>query len=293
MSFRILTDSASALTPADAAEYNVGVISFLFTVGGKDYRCFNPDKDPDEEAKHFYDLMRMKADITTSLVNADKFLTAFDAVLSAGEDVLYIGIAGGISGTVQAARIAAGEVLERYPERACLVVDSLAASLGQGMLVMEAARLRDAGLTVHQTAVEIDRIKYDLRQEVTLDSLYYLKKSGRVSALQSLAGGMLNIKPLIHGSDAGTLEMHGKVRGRINSMIALADSCAEHLASPDTLIGIAHADCLKEAETLRGMITERTGATNFLIRYYDLCTGAHIGPGTIAVFYNSKDGRKL
>ncbi len=293
MSFRILTDSASALTPADAAKYNVGVISFVFTVGGKDFLCFHPDKDTEAEAKRFYELLRIKADVKTSLINADKFLSAFDAVLAGGEDLLYIGIAGGISGTLQAARIAAEEVLKRYPERTCLVVDSLAASLGEGMMVMQAARLRDAGYSISQTVAEIDRLKYNFRQEFTIDSLYYLRKSGRVSALASIAGGMLGIKPLLHGSDAGTLEMHGKVRGRMNSLVALADSCAVHLASPDTLIGIAHADCLRDAETLRDMIAERTGAENFMIRYYDLCTGAHAGPGTLAVFYDSADGRKV
>ncbi len=293
MSFRILTDSASALTPDDATKYNIGIISFVFTVGGKDFRCFNTDADYAAEAKQFYDLLRVKADITTSLINADKFLTAFDTVLKAGQDVLYLGIAGGISGTMQSARAAAEEVSERYPERRCIVVDTLAASFGEGMLVLEAARMRDEGLSVQETAAQIERIKFELRQEVTLDTLYNLKKSGRVSALRSFAGGMLNIKPLIYGSDIGTLEMYGKVRGRKSSLVALADSCAKHLRSHDEMIGISHADCEGDALLLRDMVEERTGAKHFMIRYFDLCTGVHCGTGALALFYFSKHGRKI
>ena len=293
MSFKILTDSSCNLTAADATKYNVGVISFVFTVGGKDFRCFNPESDPIADAKRFYDLMRIKADIKTSLINADKLLNAFETVLSAGEDVLFIGISAGISGTMQAARFAAEEAGARYPERKCVVIDSSAASLGQGMVVMEAARMRDEGRTIYETATALEQIKFELRQEFTIDTLYHLKKSGRVSALASFAGSMLNIKPILYGSDMGTLEVSGKVRGRMKAITALADSCAENLRSPQELICITHGDCEKDALLLQNLVEEKTGAQNFMMRYFDLCTGAHVGPGTLAIFYFSKNGRKI
>lgn len=291
MSYRVLTDSASNLTPQDAEKYGIEIVPFTFSMGGKDFKCYVPGTDQDEELKKFYELMRVKADIRTSMINADRMLNAFETVFEKGEDVLFIGISGQISGTMQAARMAADEALERHPERNCVVVDSLAASLGEGMLAIHAAALRDKGLTIYETAIALETLKMNLRQEFTVNDLFFLKRGGRVSSLSAFAGSMLGIKPMLYGSDAGRIELAGKVRGRSNSIAALADSLAKNIFSKEGLICIAHGDCEADAQLLRDMIVSRTGAEDFLIRCMDLCTGAHAGPGALAVFYFSKTGR--
>ncbi len=293
MSFRIITDSSSNLVASDVEKLGIDIISYTFNVLGKDYKCYNPNSDGVEEAKRYYNILREGAEIKTSLINADKFLSYFESVMAEGEDVLFIGMSSGVSGSVQAARMAAEEAMEKYEGRNCIVVDSLCASLGEAILVIEAVKMRDEGKSLTETAVRIERMRTSIRQEFTVDDLKYLKRGGRISPATAMLGGMLNIKPLLYGTDSGKIESFGKVRGRMKALTALADSCAENLRSPDDLICISHADCENAANMLVDMIKDRIPANNFMIRYYDLCTGAHIGPDTVAIFYMSRNGRKI
>jgi len=293
MSYKILTDSASNLTPQDAEQYKIEVVPFSFSLGGRDFKCYAAGVDQAEELAQFYELMRVKADIKTSMVNADRMLNAIESIFSGGEDVLFIGISGQISGTMQSARAAAEEAMARYPERNCVVIDSLSASLGEGLLAIRASEMQQKGLTIYETATAVESLKMKLCQQFTVDDLYFLKRSGRVSALSAFAGSMMGIKPMLYGSDAGRIELSGKVRGRARAMAALANSVAEHCLSKDDLIGITHGDCEGDAMLLRDMIASQTGAEHFIIRCFDLCTGAHAGPGALAVFYVSKTGRNV
>ncbi|MCI8590302.1 MAG: DegV family protein [Clostridiales bacterium] len=293
MSYKILTDSASNLTPQDAEQYKIEVVPFTFSMGGRDFKCYAPGVDQADELARFYELMRVKADVKTSMVNADRMLNAIESIFLSGEDVLFIGISGQISGTMQAARAAAEEAMERYPERNCVIVDSLSASLGEGLLAIRASEMQQQGFTIYETATAIEALKMKLCQQFTVDDLYFLKRSGRVSSLSAFAGSMMGIKPMLYGSDAGRIELSGKIRGRAKAMAALADSLAAHCQSKDDLIGITHGDCEEDALLLRDMIMSRTGAEHFMIRCFDLCTGAHAGPGALAVFYISKTGRRV
>lgn len=293
MSFRIITDSSSNLIADDVKRLGIDMLSYTFSTLGKDYKCYNPNSDGVEDAKRYYNILRDGADIKTSLINADKFLAAFEPVMEGGEDVLFIGMSSGVTGTIQAARMAAEEAMAKHKERRCLVVDSLCASLGEALLVFEAVKMRDEGKSLAETAIKLERIRINIRQEFTVDDLKYLKRGGRISPTTALIGGMLNIKPLLYGNDDGKIESFGKVRGRIKALSALADSCAENIRSSDDLICIAHADCEDAANMLVDMIKKRIPANNFMLRYYDLCTGAHIGPDTVAIFYFSRNARKI
>ena len=292
--FEIITDSAVNLPDSYRVERNIHVVPFYYLVGNKEYSCLEAGVPYRESAKKFYDLMKTGADIKTSLISESRFIEEAEPFLNAGKDVLFLTIASGISGTFQQATAAAKTLSEKYPDRTVIAVDSANASMGQGLLALKAADLRDMGESVESAAQWLKDNAYLLNSYLTVSNLKYLKKSGRISALAALAGTLLSIMPIIKadGGEVPKLAVCGKEHGRRKSISALINAFKANVVNPEMqTVAITHADCEDEAIALAEEV-KKLGVQDVIIEYYDLCTGSHVGPGTIALFFMGKDRRK-
>ena len=293
MPFEIITDSAVNLPDSLRRERKIHVIPFRYLVGGVEYDCLTEDVPFRESAKKFYALLSSGADIKTSLISESRFIEEAEPFLEEGKDVLFLTLAEGLSGTIQQARAAAQTLSKKYPERTVIAVDSANASMGQGLLALKAADLRDMGESCLAAAEWLKENAYKLNSYLTVDNLKYLKKSGRISTLAAIAGTLLSIKPIIKadGGDIPRLTVCGKEHGRRKSISAILNAFRENVISPETQVcAITHADCETEAFALAEEI-KKLGVPEVIIEYYDLCTGSHVGPGTIALFFMGKDRR--
>ncbi|MDE7163396.1 MAG: DegV family protein [Clostridia bacterium] len=283
--FDIFVDSAANLTDEIIKENEIKVISYTCLINGKEINCYEDGVPFAETAKKFYAAMRDGADTKTTLVNADKIMTAVTPSLEAGRDALIITIAEGISGTYNQAVEAAKELKEKYPERKILVSQSANASLGEGLVALYAARLANDGDDIESCHKWIESNKFNIHGVCTVDSLKYLKRGGRVSTALAIAGTILNIKPVLHGDENSKLTVFCNERGRKKSIAKLIETFKENVIDPENqTVAIAHADCEEEALELAERI-KALGAKDIVMNYYDLCTGAHAGPGTIALFF--------
>ena len=234
----------------------------------------------------FYAKLREGKMSTTSQINADEFARTFEPILEAGEDVLYIAFSSGLSGTCQSAYIARDELKEKYPERKIYVFDSLCASMGEGLLVYQAALLKRAGTDIDSLYKWLGENVLKLCHWFTVDDLNHLKRGGRVSTTAALVGTMLGIKPVLHVDDEGHLIPVSKVRGRRQSLDALVQKMAETAIHPDEqTIFISHGDCLKDAEYVAEQVRSKFGVKNIQINFVGPVIGAHSGPGTVALFF--------
>ena len=279
--YQIITDSGSDLCAAFLADIQVKSASLTVNFQGQTL----PDS-VDNGIKAIYDGLRAGETATTSAINPEGWKDAIRPALEAGEDVLVIAFSSGLSTTYQSAVIAADELQEDFPQRKILVVDSLCASLGQGLLVWHAAKKRDEGLSLEALAAWVENIRPNLAHWFTVDSLVYLKRGGRVSAATALVGTMLNIKPILHVDDEGHLTSVTTVRGRKASIKALADKLGETILPEEKGTAyICHGDCLEDAQYLSDLIREKYGVREVYIGYTGAVIGSHSGPGTLALFY--------
>ncbi len=284
-SFDIFVDSSANLTEKMIDDYDINVISYTCSIDGKEMLCYEKGVPFEETAKKFYNAMREGAETKTTLINAEKIINAVTPSLESERDVLMVTITTRLSGTYNQALEAQKQLKESFPDRKFIVVDSFNASLGEGLLAVYAAELGGEGKGVEECAQWIEDNKLNLNSYVTVSSLKYLKKGGRISSATAIVGTILNIKPVIWGSDKGILEVLCNERGRKKAINKLADMFKERVIDPENQhIAIAHADCEEEALELAEKIKEY-GARDVTLNMYDLCTGAHIGPGTIALFF--------
>ena len=291
--FEIITDSAVNLPDSYRIGRSIHVIPFRYTCDGKEYSCLEEGTSFSERAKKFYELLSSGADIKTSLISESRFFEKAEPFLAAGKDVLFLTIASGISGTYRQAMAAAETLSRKYPNQTVIAIDSANASMGQGLLALKAADLRDMGESCLSAAEWLQQNTYKLNSYLTVDSLKYLKKSGRISALAAIAGALLSIKPVIRadGSETPKLAVCGKEHGRKKSISALLRAFKENAVNPETqIVAITHAGCEAEAAALAEEV-KKLGVKDVIIEYYDLCTGAHVGPGTIALFFMGRDRR--
>ena len=293
MTYEIITDSASNLTRDLLDQYNIKMISYTVTINGEDYECYDPDRDYALAGKDFYDKMRNGAKVTTSLVNSARFTDFFTPILEDGKDIIFVGISSGLSGTVQAARIAAEDLEEEYPGRKITVIDSLGASLGEGLLVIELSKLRARGVSAADAAAWYEAHKMDMNHVFTVDDLKYLKRGGRISSAEAIIGSILSIKPVLQADDNGKIIAFSKTRGRKKALAEIAGQTVRHIVNPESqTIAIAHCDAPEDAQYVADLIREACPVKDVIIRYYDICTGTHVGPGTVAIFFMGK-GRSL
>ena len=292
-SFDIFADSAANLTDGMVAETGIKIIPFHYIINGEEKPCYEEGVPFAKIAKEFYTELAKGTDIKTSLICEQQFVEALTPSLEAGRDVILVTITEGLSGTFAQAMKAADTLKEKFPDRKVFVVDSVNASLGEGYLAYKAAKLRESGASVDECATWLEDNKYLYNSYVTVNDLKYLRRSGRVSTIAAVAGAILNIKPMLkaNGGSPATLAVYAKERGRRKSIDALLSAFKEYTGAnfADTVC-ITHGDCEEEALALAEEFKKR-GATQVFIEYYDLCTGSHVGPGTLAVFFFGKDRR--
>lgn len=279
--FHIVTDSGSDLTQAMIASLNITVVPLMVNFKGQT----QPD-NVDDGVGAFYDGLRAGEVATTSAINPTGWEEKIEPILAAGQDALVITFSSGLSTTYQSAVIAADELKEKYPVRNIRVVDSLCASLGQGLLVWYACQKRDAGMSLDELTTWLEENKFNLCHWFTVDDLMYLKRGGRVSAATALVGTMLQIKPVLHVDNEGHLINVAKARGRKASIEALAKKLGElGLEGENDTVFISHGDCIEDAKLLETILKEKFGVKEVIIGYVGAVIGSHSGPGTLALFF--------
>ncbi len=282
--FVILTDSSADLSAELAAQIGVQVLPLSFIMD--DHTYYNYPDNREMDPHRFYERLRGGELATTNAVNVAQYTEALEPLLQAGKDVLILAFSSGLSTTYNSSRLAVEELSARYPDRKLYTVDTLCASLGQGLLVWYAARERDKGHSIEEVRDWIEERKLNLCHQFTVDDLHFLKRGGRISAATAVVGSMLQIKPVLHVDNEGHLINIGKVRGRHASFKALVDRMEETAIDSGSLtVFISHGDCLEDAETVAGMVKKRFGVQDIYINYVGPVIGAHSGPGTVALFY--------
>ena len=281
----IMTDTTADLPESYIQEHQLAILSLSYTIEGTTYDRENP-----LDVREFYAKMRAGSMPTTSQVNPEQAKEAFKACLDQGNDVLYICFSSGLSGTCSSCMIAAEEIREsgEYPDRKLIVIDSLSASLGEGLLVHKAVQLKEAGKSMEEVADWVEKNKLHLCHNFTVDDLFHLHRGGRVSKATAVLGTMINIKPVLHVDDEGHLIAIGKVRGRKKSLAALVDRMADQIKGyedQNSEVFISHGDCQEDAEYVQKLVQERFGVDKFIINHVGPTIGAHSGPGTVALFF--------
>ncbi len=280
--FVIITDSSCDFTPEMVQETGVKSIALSFLLDGRSYK--NTPDGSDISFESFYSLLRDKKDVKTSAVNGETFRVYFESELEAGNDVLYVGFSSGLSATYNCAAVAAKELSEQYPDRKIYTVDSLCASLGQGLLVYLAAKKKAEGADIESVRDYCESIKMSVCHQFTVDDLMFLKRGGRISAVTAVAGTMLAIKPVLHVDDNGKLVNIAKARGRKASIQSLFEKMKKTYDGVTKDVFISHGDCIEDAQYLASLIKNEYGV-DARIGYVGPVIGAHSGPGTLALFY--------
>ncbi|OUO78864.1 fatty acid-binding protein DegV [Blautia sp. An249] len=279
----ITTDNNSDLPDAYMQEHGVGCSYLSYAMDGVNYTHDN--FLPVEE---FYARMRQGSMPTTAQVNPENAKNLMEPYLKEGADILHIAFSSGLSGSYNSCKIAAEELAEEYPQRKIIVIDSLAASLGQGLLVHLAVQKKEAGEEMEQVARWVEENKNKIVHAFTVDDLNHLYRGGRVSKTTAVLGGMLNIKPVLKVDDEGKLVPVGKVRGRKKSLAALVDAMDEKIGkykdSCDTVF-MSHGDCIDDVNYVLEKIKAKYPVKTILVNHVGATIGAHSGPGTVALFF--------
>ena len=279
--YQIITDSTCDF-PNEYYE-KLGVTVVPLTVRFRDLEQRDTN---DDSLKQIYDGLRAGEAATTSAINPQQWADVMEPVLKDGRDILVLAFSSGLSTTYQSAVIAAEELREIYPDRTIYVVDTLAASLGEGLLLWYACRKRDEGMDIHSLYRWTEETKLHICQWFTVDDLMYLKRGGRVSTATALVGTMLQIKPVLHVDNEGHLINMAKTRGRKAAIDALAEKlCTSGAGYDNRFVTISHGDCREDAEYLAGLLKKCCGVEEVLISYVGAVIGSHAGPGTVALFF--------
>lgn len=284
MNFKIFTDSGAGLTKEILEKFKIDIVALSFINDGKIYD--SQLIGTEEYYKDFYKMLRNKENLTTSAANEYAFINAFEPYLKKGIDILYIGFSSALSVTYSCAEKAIQTLKVKYPNREIQSVDSLNASLGQGLYVYNACLLKEEGKSIDEIVkvLEVDKQKYN--SLFTVKTLAYLCRGGRVSKLSFAIGTVVDIKPLMYVSEKGKLQAYSKVIGRRRSVFALADKVAKTIIDSDNqTVFISHGDCEGEAKLLANLISDRINVKNFVFNYIDPVIAVHSGPDTLAVFY--------
>lgn len=281
--FKIITDTGSDLPEAYLKAHDIDLVCLSYIVEEEVY-----GKEQTMPCKVFYDMMRKGSAPTTSQANPEDAKAVIERALQEHDEILCLGFSSGLSGTCNSIRIAAEDLMSERPDCRIAVVDTLAASLGQGLLVHKAVEMRDAGKSMNETAEWVEKHRLNLVHMFTVDDLEYLYRGGRVSKTTAFVGGLVGIKPVLHVDDEGHLIAVGKVRGRKKSLCALVDAMGEKMGgfrTENDIVFISHCDDWPAAEFVKEQVKERFGIESFLIDYVGPTIGAHSGPGTVALFF--------
>ena len=280
----IMTDSSCDLPQELADQLGLEVLPLEVMADGKNYRNWLDGREIG--FKEFYKLAREGKELKTSAVNTAAFEEKMEKLLEEGKDILYIGFSTGLSTTYNSGEAAARELREKYHDRKIYTVNTLAASLGQGMIIYYAAKKKEAGATIEEVRDFVENEKLHMCHWFTVDDLNYLKRGGRISAATAAVGTMLSIKPVMHMDNEGHLVAVGKARGRKAALCQLLDTMGElgeGLEGQTTFI--CHSDCMDDAQYVASQMKERFGVAQVNINWIGPVIGAHTGPGTIGIFF--------
>lgn len=292
--FEIFVDSAANIPAELVKAFKIKVLSFVNLVNGKEMTCFDPDLTPEEErqkGKDYYDMIRTGADIKTGLISSGVFEDAFREALEADKDVLYFSLSKNISGNYNSARIAAEDLMEsgNYT-RKIRMIDSLNASLAQGILAIYASEMREKGMAFDEVADILETYPAKMNGVFTVGDLKYLARTGRLSGTAAVIGNVLSIKPILRGNKDGYIVQYKKCRGRKSALNELISLVCNNIVEPEKqIIGIAHADAYEDSLYVMEEIQKHIKVRGFINTSYDFCTGSHVGPDTIAMFFMGND----
>lgn len=281
MSYKIITDSTMDMSKKLADEMAVDVLPLLFSIDGKEYKDnFGADMDP----HIFYEKVREGKMPSTALINTERFLAHFRSCLENGADIVYIAFSSALSGTCQCAMQAGAQLKEEFPDRGIYIIDSLCASMGEGLLVWQAAKLRDGGMGAAELADWLEKNKRRVVHWFTVDDINHLRRGGRITATQALLGSLMKIKPVMHVDDEGRLVPMEKVLGRRKSLSTIVGNLAERYDGTVKAVFISHGDVPEEAHMVELMIKEKLPDVEVQTHMVGPVVGAHSGPGTMAVY---------
>lgn len=284
--FKITTDSTADLPVEYLSEHEVSCIPISYIVDGVTY-----GRDRELDWKEFYRMMREDGKMpTTSQINPAEAREYLEKLIQENKEILHIAFSSGLSGTCNNMHMAAEEIMEEHPDVKIIVIDSLCASMGEGLLVHKAVRMRDQGKSMEETAKWLEANKLKVVHVFTVEDLFHLYRGGRVSKAAAIIGTLASIKPKLHVDDEGHLIVIGKIRGRKKSLNALVDYMGEKMGAwaqenKDDYIFISHSDALEEAEYVRDQVREKYGMEHFLISHIGPTIGAHTGSGTVTLFF--------
>ena len=281
--FKIITDTTADLPESYIQENGLGIMVLPYIVDDVSY-----GGEQKMEVREFYDRMRNGMMPTTSQVNPETAKAYLNSFLEESSQLLVLSFSSGLSGTCGNVNLAAREIMEERPDCRIVVVDTLCASLGEGLLVHKAVQLKKQGKSLEETAQWVEAHKENLVHVFTVDDLFHLHRGGRVSKATAIVGTLAGIKPLLHVDEEGHLTAVGKVRGRKKSLQALVDMMEKQVGSwrdQNDCIFISHGDCVEDADYVRQLVQERFGVKDFLINEIGPTIGAHSGPGTVALFF--------
>lgn len=282
--FAIVTDSSCDLPPELAEELEITALPLALELEDRTY--YNHLDGRDISPEDFYQKIREGKRASSSAVSVGAYTDAFRPMLAAGTDVLCLSFSSGLSNTCQASQIAARELSEEFPERKIFVVDTLCASLGQGLLIYLAARRKQEGGSIEEVRDFAEDTKLRICHWFTVDDLNHLKRGGRISPATALLGTMLQIKPVMHVDDEGRLVPVSKVRGRKAALQSLVEHMQETAVDPETqTVFISHGDCREDAEYVAALVKDRLGVQRVIVHFVGPVIGAHSGPGTLALFF--------
>ncbi len=288
MHFEVLTDTSGNLPSSRVRESGLKLIPFSYYYDGQEHICENTETF---DAEAFYDRIRQGLIVTTSQISPQQYADFFEPSLKQGRDVIYVAMSSGISGSCNSARIAAEMLRESYPERRVEIIDTRGAALGEGIIALQAAELRDRDAETAEAVEILERNVERMFNVFTVDDLMHLRRGGRLSNLSAIVGTVLNIKPLLKGNEEGKIVAFGKIRGRKKSIEALAALYEKLAVEPEKqLVGIVQAACREDAAYLAELLNRNCPPREILSVEYEPVTGSHVGPGALALFFESEEG---
>ena len=287
MPFAILSDTSGNLPVNLPEKLGISIIPFIYRMDETDHVCMDIENFDGET---FYRDMKAGKQVTTIQIPPQKFMDFFEPFLKKGEDVIFISMSSGISGSCNSAEIAGRMLKERYPEHSVAVIDTKGAALGEGLVALRGAELRAKGLSFSETVEALEKMSHRMCNVFTVDDLMFLRRGGRLSNLAAIMGTVLNVKPLLKGDEEGKIVVFAKLRGRRRAIEALAERYDSLCVCPEKqTVGIVHAACREDAELLSKLLYRNRPPKSVLLVGYEPVTGCHVGPGALALFFEGSD----
>ena len=266
------------------------MLPFSYHINGDAFNCLDTDAFNGDE---FYERIRRGLVVTTSQITPYHYEELFKPMLEAGQDILFVGMSSGISGSYNSCCIASEALREEFPDRKIVHIDTHAASLGEGIVVLKAAEYRDSGMDILTAGERLRELSQRVCQIFTVDDLMHLRRGGRLSNLSAIVGTVLHIKPLLKGNDQGQIVAFAKTRGRKKSIEAIAERYDKLVHKPEEqTVGIAHAGCREDAEQLISLLRKNRPPKEIMLVDYEPVTGSHVGPGALALFFLGPEGAR-